>query len=413
MKLNSDINLENANSKLVNPVYERKIISILIKAFIRFVDIIGALFGIILLIPVSIYVFIKRIISKEKGPLFFSQKRIGKNGKVFRLYKLNAEASLSEFPQFINVLLGQMTLVGPRPYLKEEIEKMGNYYDVIIKTKPGLTGMYQICGKKRVTFEERLNLDLQYLLDSSLILNIKILLITIFITSRKDRTEFYENAIYSEIPAVTNSTSLKITLVLKRAFDIIASLIGIIALVPLTIVVGVFNFIAGENGPLFYKQERIGKNGKVFKMYKFRSMVVNAEEKLKVMLEDNQELKKEYEKTRKIRRDPRITKIGKFLRRTSLDEFPQFINVLKGEMSLVGPRAVVLDEIKMFGDKKDKFLSVKPGITGYWAANGRSNTTYEERIEMEVFYAEHISLWLDIKILFKTILSVLRAEGAL
>lgn len=147
-------------------------------------------------------------------------------------------------------------------------------------------------------------------------------------------------------------------------------------------------------------------------MYKFRSMVVDADERLEKILEENEELRKEFIETRKLQKDPRITRIGKFLRKTSLDEFPQFLNVLKGEMSLVGPRAVIDSEIELFGDKKDKFLSVKPGITGYWAANGRSNTTYDERVEMEVYYAEHMSLLLDIKILFKTVLSVIKSEGA-
>lgn len=141
-------------------------------------------------------------------------------------------------------------------------------------------------------------------------------------------------------------------------------------------------------------------------------MVVDADERLEKILEENEELRKEFIETRKLQKDPRITRIGRFLRKTSLDEFPQFLNVLKGEMSLVGPRAVIDSEIELFGDKKDKFLSVKPGITGYWAANGRSNTTYDERVEMEVYYAEHMSLLLDIKILFKTVLSVIKSEGA-
>ena len=183
-------------------------------------------------------------------------------------------------------------------------------------------------------------------------------------------------------------------------------------LIPLTIIVGAINLIFEENGPLFYSQERIGKNGKKFKMYKYRSMVSDADEKLAKILAEDENLRKEFLENRKLKNDPRITKMGRFLRKTSLDEFPQFINVLKGDMSLVGPRAVVDGEIELFGEQKDKFLSVKPGITGYWAANGRSNTTYEERVEMEVYYAEHMSLLLDIKILFKTVLSVLKREGA-
>lgn len=414
MKLNSAIDVEVTTKALVDPIYEEKAISILSKAFIRLIDIIGSLVGIIMLIPMVFLVLIEKIKTSQKGPILYTQKRIGKNGKIFRLYKLNTKAPISEFPQFINVLLGQMTLVGPRPYTTEEIPKMGEYYNVIINAKPGITGVYQISGKRTNSFNERLDLDLHYLLNTSIALNIKILLITIFITSKRDRREFYEQVIYSQMPQETVAGYLinKITLFFKRIVDIIGSLVGIILLIPLTLVVALINLISRENGPIFYSQERIGKNGKHFKMYKFRSMVVNAEEKLREMLEKDDELRKEFEENRKLKDDPRITKIGKILRKTSLDEFPQFVNVLKGEMSLVGPRAVVDDEIDLFGDKKDRFLSVKPGITGYWAANGRSNTTYDERVEMEVYYAENISLLLDIKILFKTVLSVIKAEGA-
>ena len=164
--------------------------------------------------------------------------------------------------------------------------------------------------------------------------------------------------------------------------------------------------------PLFYSQKRIGKNGKYFKMYKFRTMVVDADKKLEEMLKNNEELRIEFEQTRKLKNDPRITKIGSILRKTSLDEFPQFINVLKGEMSLVGPRAVIDGEIDMFGIHKQEVLSVKPGITGYWAANGRSDTTYDERVAMETYYARNMSLSLDIKIICKTVISVLKKEGA-
>ncbi len=357
---------------------------------------------------------INNIQSERKGPLFYYQKRIGKNGKVFKLFKLNTDAPISEFPQFINILFGQMTLVGPRPYTIEEIPKMGEYYEVITKAKPGLTGVYQISGKRKITFEERLDLDLRYLLNCSFILNLKIVLITLFVTTRKNRSEFYDEVIYSQMPEKTVAEYLerKITLFVKRIIDIIGSLVGILLLIPITLVVGLVNVISKENGPLFYSQERIGKNGKKFKMYKFRSMVVDADEKLKKILEEDEELRKEFLATRKLKNDPRITKMGKFLRKTSLDEFPQFINVLKGEMSLVGPRAVIDDEIELFGDKKEKFLSVKPGITGYWAANGRSNTTYEERVEMEVYYSENMSILLDLKILLKTVLSVIKADGA-
>jgi len=415
IKTNSTVNEEVTEQSLVKPIYEEKAITILKKMLIRMVDILGALVGILLLIPISIYSFIDNIRNHRKGPLLYAQKRIGKNGKIFRLYKLNTDAPLSEFAQFINILFGQLTLVGPRPYTTEEIESMGTYYDIIIKSKPGLTGVFQISGKRSITFAERLDLDLRYVLNQSLLLNFKILLITIFITARQDKQEFYEDVIYNtNTPekTITQHVAMQMTLFFKRIIDIVGSIVGIIFLIPLTLIVGFINLICEENGPLFYSQERIGKNGKKFKMYKYRSMVSDADERLEKILAENEDLKKEFLENRKLKNDPRITKMGRFLRKTSLDEFPQFINVLKGDMSLVGPRAVVDDEIELFGNQKDKFLSVKPGITGYWAANGRSNTTYEERVEMEVYYAEHMSLLLDIKILFKTVLSVLKREGA-
>ncbi len=198
----------------------------------------------------------------------------------------------------------------------------------------------------------------------------------------------------------------------KRTVDICGGLVGLSILVPTTIIVAILNFINKENGPIFYAQRRIGKDGKIFKMYKFRTMVVDADKKLKNILESNPELKKEWEENRKLKNDPRITKIGNFLRKTSIDEIPQFVNVLIGNLSLVGPRAVVIDEIEKFGDYQKDVLSVKPGITGYWAANGRSETSYDERVFMETKYSRNSSVWMDIKILFKTVVSVIKGEGA-
>lgn len=201
--------------------------------------------------------------------------------------------------------------------------------------------------------------------------------------------------------------------VIKRIIDIVAGIVGIIILVPLTLIVIALRFIKNEhNGPIFYEQLRIGKNGKVFRMYKFRTMVVGADRILKKYLDENEEIRKEFEENQKLRNDPRITSIGKILRKTSLDEFPQFINVLKGDMSLVGPRPIVEREVELFGNNMKRVHSVKPGITGYWAVNGRSDTTYEERVNMETYYAENYSLGLDIKIILKTITAVLNKKGA-
>ncbi|MBQ7410043.1 MAG: sugar transferase [Clostridia bacterium] len=198
----------------------------------------------------------------------------------------------------------------------------------------------------------------------------------------------------------------------KRIMDIVGAIVGIIILIPLTIVVKIINILNKDFGPIFYSHERIGKNGKHFKMYKFRSMCMNSQEVLEKLLKEDEDARKEWEEHRKLNDDPRITKIGKILRKTSLDEFPQFLNVLKGEMSLVGPRAVIDGEIEKFGEFKNAVLSVKPGVTGYWAAHGRSETSYEERVEMEFHYVVNNSIFMDIGILFKTVISVLKKEGA-
>ena len=199
---------------------------------------------------------------------------------------------------------------------------------------------------------------------------------------------------------------------IKRIMDIAGAIVGIILLVPLICVVKIFNLINKDDGPLFYTQERIGLNGKKFNLFKFRTMCINSQEILEKILSEDEDRRKEWEENRKFKDDPRVTKIGKILRKTSLDEFPQFINVALGDMSLVGPRPVIDGEIDKFGIHKDEVLAVKPGVTGYWAANGRSETSYEERVEMETYYARNNSVVLDIKILFKTIISVLKKEGA-
>ena len=198
-------------------------------------------------------------------------------------------------------------------------------------------------------------------------------------------------------------------LFIKRLFDIICGLLGIILLIPVTIIVKIVSMCNRDFASIFFSQNRIGKNGKEFKLYKFRSMVINAEELIKSFTPEQM---REYKENYKLTNDPRITKVGKFLRKTSLDELPQLINIINGDLSIIGPRPVVADELEKYGVNKDKFLSVTPGLTGYWAANGRSNTTYEQRMKMELYYIDNLSLKMDIKVFFKTILSVLKKEGA-
>ena len=200
----------------------------------------------------------------------------------------------------------------------------------------------------------------------------------------------------------------------KRFVDIIAGIVGVILLIPITLVVEIIRIIKKENdGSLFYTQLRIGKNGKQFKMYKFRSMCMNADERLKEYLQENEEARKEYKKYKKLKCDPRITKVGKVLRATSLDEFPQLINVLKGDMSLVGPRPYLPREQNEMGEYYFGITKVKPGITGPWQIRGRSKITFEDRLKMDFEYANKGSLKRDIKILFKTFSKVIDKDGAI
>ena len=200
---------------------------------------------------------------------------------------------------------------------------------------------------------------------------------------------------------------------IKRIIDIIGGLVGIVLLIPMTIVLYLISIFSKENkGPIFYEQLRVGKNGKEFRIYKFRSMVMHADEKLWEYLNSNPEAKEEYKKYKKLREDPRITKTGKFLRKTSLDEFPQFINVIKGDMSLVGPRPYLYREKEDMGERYNEIIKVKPGVTGYWQVNGRSDVDFEERTRMDIEYIKNRNLWLDFKILVKTFLAVLFGKNA-
>ena len=201
---------------------------------------------------------------------------------------------------------------------------------------------------------------------------------------------------------------------IKRTIDILAGIVGIILLIPITLVVAIMRIIKKENnGPIFYEQLRIGKNGKQFRMYKFRSMCLNADETLKKYLEENEDAKREYNKYKKLKYDPRITKVGKVLRATSLDEFPQFINVLKGEMSLVGPRPYLPREKKDMGKYYDVIIKIKPGVTGPWQIRGRSNISFEDRLKIDAEYIQNMSLKNDIKMVLKTFTKVVNKDGAI
>jgi len=198
---------------------------------------------------------------------------------------------------------------------------------------------------------------------------------------------------------------------LKRVIDLVLSVVGGILLLPFLLIIAVLIKIDSP-GPVFYRHHRLGKDGKPFMAWKFRSMVVNSKEVLRRILDTDPARKLEWEANQKLHDDPRITRMGKFLRKTSLDEIPQIWNVLKGEMSLVGPRPIVEEEIPKYGHHYKLFSSVKPGMSGLWQVSGRSETDYEERVALDILYIQSWSLWLDLYVLFKTVGAVLGGKGA-
>jgi len=197
----------------------------------------------------------------------------------------------------------------------------------------------------------------------------------------------------------------------KRVFDIVFSLIGLILLSPVFLIIAVIIKLDSK-GPVFYVQKRIGINGKLFKIYKFRTMVVGADKKLRKYLKENPEASKEYGKYKKLNDDPRTTKIGNFLRKTSLDELPQLINILKGEMSIVGPRPYLLKEKKDMKEFYEPIVTCKPGLTCIWQVSGRSNLSFEQRLKLDMEYLDKRSIWLDLMLILKTFTKILKSEGA-
>ncbi|MCX4254357.1 MAG: sugar transferase [Bacilli bacterium] len=196
---------------------------------------------------------------------------------------------------------------------------------------------------------------------------------------------------------------------IKRLFDIIVSGIAIIVLLPFFIVIAILIKLDSK-GTIFYKHKRIGKRGQYIYLYKFRTMYKDSNERLVEMLKDPT-IKEEWETYYKLNNDPRITRIGKFLRKTSIDELPQLLNIFNGEMSFVGPRPIIDGEIEKYGELKNYFLSVTPGLTGWWAVNGRSAITYTDRKRLELYYIKNQSIKLDIKIILKTFITVFKRNN--
>ena len=210
---------------------------------------------------------------------------------------------------------------------------------------------------------------------------------------------------------VKNNLAQRRNRLFKRIFDITATVIGGILILPVALIVAILIYLDSP-GPIVFGHKRVGQGGKEFPCYKFRSMVPNAQEALEIYLKENPEAREEWERDFKLKDDPRVTKIGKFLRKTSLDELPQLWNVLIGDMSLVGPRPIVRAEVEKYGGYINDFYLVPPGITGVWQVSGRSDTTYEERVLMDSWYVHNWSIWIDIVYLVKTVFAVIKSKGA-
>ncbi len=223
----------------------------------------------------------------------------------------------------------------------------------------------------------------------------------------------YQNGVVTgELKKANSKIGISFYLITKRTIDIMIGIVGILFLIPVIILVKILYILSGDFHSIFLTQNRIGKNGKEFKFYKFRTMVLHADEILFKMLEENEELAQEYKINKKLINDPRITKAGKILRKTSLDELPQLLNVLKGDMSLVGNRPYLPREKEDMGEYYKEIIKTKPGITGYWQVNGRSDVSFERRLKLETYYSNHCSLDLDIRIFFRTFKVVLFGKNA-
>lgn len=415
----------------------------------RFFDI---LFSLLLLPVYALFWLLTAIFNniESRGPVQLEKIRVGKNGRRyfqyrFRVFRMDAEereknnenpftkwgmflykTHLDGFPVIINILSSDMSFIGPKSPTFSDFLNYEPKRRKILSIKPGALGYWNCTKKDTSSYERELNYIQHWniLKDIGIFFESFIRYIT-FQSTRKynnilNKTESYfllseykkfkQPYVYDRSAYIHKVTaSEKIYLFLKRAIDIIASCIGIVVLSPLFLIL-IILIIADDGGGPFYGHERIGLKGKRIKIYKFRSMRQDAGDLNKILTPEQLE---QYYNEFKIDNDPRITKIGNFLRKTSLDELPQLFNILGGSLSIIGPRPIIETEIEMYKDDIAKLLSVKPGLTGYWQAYARNNATYEsgQRQKMEMYYIDHKGIILDIKIFFKTIISVIKKEG--
>jgi lipopolysaccharide/colanic/teichoic acid biosynthesis glycosyltransferase len=407
----------------------------------------------LLLLPLYFVVWLLSVIFSgfgTSGPAVIRLIRIGKNGRrfykrKFRVQRMDGEervkagkspytvwgrflkfTHLNGLPEVINVLGGDMSFCGPhaptlRRYLKYSTERRKN-----LCILPGVVGRWSTSTDEDYIIRRERAYIANWSIGKDLLIYFEMFLryISGSSTRKYGQKEFEEEAavindyITDHTPmaydhsayTAKNGPGEYAYRFIKRLVDIVLSLIGIILLSPLLLILSIA-VMADDGGAPIYQQERIGLHGKKIYINKFRSMRQDAGDLKKLLTPEQLE---QYRTEFKIDNDPRITKVGSFIRKTSLDELPQMFNILGGSLSIIGPRPIVEKETEIYGKDIAKFLSVKPGLTGYWQAYARNNATYEsgERQAMEMYYVDHHSIWLDIKIFFKTIVSVAKREGA-
>lgn len=406
----------------------------------------------IILLPLFLAIFLIVSIDlffESPGKVLIKIPRIGKNGRLFSMYRfrtfrLDAEKRLEKrqspytqigavlhrthldgFPQILNVLFNDMSFVGPHAAsIHEFIDSAETRENIQVMIRPGITGYWNVikgCGKIRKKEND-------YLGSWSLAKDLGIILLSFghYLTgntycspdySREELQEIIQSNLISadflydhELFSPVHSFRRSLYLFFKRSFDILFSGIMIVLLSPLLLILAII-ISADDGGAPLYAHKRVGKNGRIISVYKFRSMKMDAADLDKYL---TPEQKKEYLKEYKLDADPRVTKIGAFMRRTSLDELPQLFNIFNGTMSFIGPRPVVADELSNYSEEEiARILSIRPGLTGYWQTYARNNAEYKtgQRQKMELYYVDHQSFLLDVRIFFHTFRSVLKEEG--
>ena len=396
----------------------------------RFFDIVLSLIALIVLSPVFLITAIA--IRLEDGePVIFTQDRSGLNGSVFKMYKFRSmragadkehedllkfneldgpafkmkldpritkvghfirKTSIDELPQLVNILKGEMSIVGPRPLPVYETEKCTPYQKQRLKVLPGLTCYWQVSGRNDIPFDEWIEMDLRYINEASILTDFKLIMKTFGAVIR-------------------GGWRLLIYPVIKRILDVILGVLALIALSPVFLITAVM-IKSEDDGAVMFTQTRIGMYGRAFKMYKFRSMRMDADK-------IHEQMRKEYgcdDVSFKLKDDPRVTKVGKVIRALNIDELPQIINIVKGDMSLVGPRPLpdyeFEEEQKRFKGKYDERYMIPGGLTCIWQISNRSEPDFADRMQMDVEYSRKYGLLMDAKLCLQTAVYSITGKAA-